>query len=103
MGLWTFLNGCATAINGSLQRHYAYFGFEAYFTGANQSMGLNTKQKREVTRRFECHYWMVLGTEDVGTLEKHFQYYDGETQKKRVLDDLPSADNSYQGPCRRFI
>ena len=95
MGLMTFLNGCATPSMEAYKDTKPTLDLKAYFTGPIKAWGLIQSQSGEVTRRFDV---TMNGTwnGDVGTLEEHFQYYDGETQK-RVWTITKIADNSYQG------
>jgi hypothetical protein len=95
MGLMTFLNGCATPSMQAYKDTKPVLDLQTYFTGPIKAWGLIQNRSGEVTRRFDV---TMNGTwkGDVGTLEEHFQYYDGETQK-RVWTITKTAENRYEG------
>lgn len=95
MGLMTFLNGCATPSMEAYKDTKPVLDLKAYFTGPIKAWGVIQNRSGEVTRRFDV---TMNGTwdDDVGTLEEHFEYYDGETQK-RVWTITKTGDNQYQG------
>lgn len=102
MGLTAFLSACS---GGPTLDHYKgsdpSFELKEYFTGPIKAWGLVQDRKGHVTRRFDV---TMVGTweGDVGTLEEHFKYYDGETQK-RTWTIKKIVDNKYQGTAGDII
>jgi len=95
MGLMTFLNGCATPSMEAYKDTKPVLDLKTYFTGPIKAWGVIQNRSGEVTRRFDV---TMNGSweGDVGTLEEHFQYYDGETQK-RVWTITKTGENRYEG------
>lgn len=77
------------------------FKMEEYFNGPVKAWGVVQDRSGNVTRRFEV---AMLGTwdGDKGKLEEHFDYYDGETQK-RIWTVEKIAANQYQGTAADII
>ena len=81
MGLVMLLSACA----GPNLKHYEGAGpqldLQEYFNGPIKAWGFIQDRRGHVTRRFDV---TMNGTwdGDTGTLEEHFDYYDGETQKR---------------------
>lgn len=96
MGFLAFLGGCA---GGPSLDHYKGsqppLDLKEYFSGPIKAWGLVQDHKGRVTRRFDVE---MVGTweGDVGTLEEHFEYYDGKTQK-RTWTIKKVADGKYEG------
>ncbi len=95
MAFMTLLSACA----GPSLDHYKSaeppLDLKEYFTGPIKAWGVIQDRKGHVTRRFDV---TMVGTwdGDVGTLEEHFDYYDGETQK-RTWTITKIAANTYEG------
>jgi len=91
----TFLNGCATPSMEAYKDTKPVLDLKTYFTGPIKAWGVIQNRSGEVTRRFDV---TMNGSweGDVGTLEEHFQYYDGETQK-RVWTITKTGENRYEG------
>jgi hypothetical protein len=102
MGLMAFLSACT---GGPTLDHYKGSGppleLKEYFTGPIKAWGLVQDRKGHVTRRFDV---TMVGTweGDTGTLEEHFEYYDGATQK-RTWTIKKIADNRYEGTAGDII
>ena len=116
MGLMAFLSACT---GGPTLDHYKGseppLELKDYFTGPIKAWGLVQDRKGHVTRRFDV---TMVGTweGDVGTLEEHFDYYDGKTQKRTWIikkisdgqyegtagDILGKADGQVQGTAMRW-
>ncbi|MCL4677315.1 MAG: DUF3833 family protein [Alphaproteobacteria bacterium] len=101
MGLMMLLTSCS----GPTLDHYAgstpAFDLKAYFTGPIKAWGVVQDRKGHVTRKFDVE---MIGTwvDDVGTLEEHFRYYDGETQKRTwIIRKI--EDNRYEGAAGDII
>ena len=101
MGLMTFLNGCATPSMDAYKQTKPALDLKTYFTGPIKAWGLIQNRSGQVTRRFDV---IMHGSweGDVGTLEEHFAYYDGETQK-RVWTITKIGDQSYQGTASDIL
>lgn len=82
MGLLTFLSACS---GGPTLNHYKgttpELDLKEYFTGPIKAWGIIQDRKGHVTRRFDV---TMTGTwdGDTGTLEEHFEFYDGKTEKR---------------------
>ena len=101
MGLMTFLNGCATSSMEAYKNTTPPLDLKAYFSGPIKAWGLIQNRSGEVTRRFDVT--MVGSWEgDVGTLEEHFEYYDGETQK-RVWTITKTSEKTYEGKASDIL
>ncbi len=102
MGLVAFLSAC---VGGPTLDHYKGaeppLDLKEYFSGPIKAWGLVQDRKGHVTRRFDV---TMNGTwdGDVGTLEEHFDYYDGETQK-RIWTIKKIADQQYEGTAGDII
>jgi hypothetical protein len=102
MGLIAFLSSCS---GGPSLDHYKGseppLDLKEYFTGPIKAWGLVQDRKSHVTRRFDV---TIMGTweGDVGTLEEHFDYYDGKTQK-RIWTIKKIADKQYEGTADDVI
>lgn len=102
MGLMAFLSACS----GGPSLNY-YKGSQPplelkdYFTGPIKAWGLVQDRKGHVTRRFDV---TMVGTweGDTGTLEEHFDYYDGKNQK-RTWTIKKIADKKYEGTAGDII
>ncbi len=94
-----------TACSGPTLNHYKGteppLDLKAYFNGPIKAWGVVQDRKGHVTRRFDIS---MVGTwdGDTGTLEEHFDYYDGKTQK-RTWTIKKIADNSYEGSADDII
>lgn len=101
MGLTMLLSACT----GPKLDHYKGTGpqldLEEYFNGPIKAWGLVQDRKGHVTRRFDV---TMNGTweGDTGTLEEHFEYYDGETQK-RVWTIKKVATGEYEGTASDIL
>jgi hypothetical protein len=97
-----FLSGC---LGGSSLDHYKGseppLDLKKYFTGEIKAWGFVQDHKGHVRRRFDV---TITGTwkGNVGTLEEHFNYYDGETQK-RIWTIKKIADQHYVGTAGDII
>ena len=102
MGLMTFLSACS---GGPTLDHYKgtepQLDLKSYFTGPIKAWGLVQDRKGHVTRRFDV---TMEGTWEgnTGTLEEHFQYYDGQ-QQKRTWIITRTTDNAYEGTAGDII
>lgn len=102
MALMAFLSSCA---GGPNLDHYTDMGpelsLEEYFTGEIKAWGLVQDRKGHVTRRFDV---TMVGTweGDTGTLEEHFKYYDGETEK-RIWTIKKISNENYQGTAGDIV
>ena len=102
MGLMAFLSACS---GGPSLTHYKgsspQLSLQEYFTGPIKAWGLVQDRKGHVTRRFDV---TMHGTWEngVGTLEEHFEYYDGEKQK-RIWTINKVSGNHYQGTAGDII
>lgn len=102
MGLTAFLSACS---GGPTLDHYKGteppLELKEYFTGPIKAWGLVQDRKGHVARRFDV---TMVGTwdGDTGTLEEHFEYYDGETQK-RTWTIKKIADKQYEGTAGDII
>ncbi|MCB1959446.1 MAG: DUF3833 domain-containing protein [Rhodocyclaceae bacterium] len=89
------LGGCA----GSDVQHYAQerpvLVLEEYFDGRLDAWGMFQKRDGEVVRRFHVRI-DAAWTNGVGTLDEHFTYADGETQR-RVWTIRALGDGRYVG------
>lgn len=94
-----------TACSGPTLNHYKGteppLDLKAYFSGPIKAWGVVQDRKGHVTRRFDIS---MVGTwdGDTGTLEEHFDYYDGKTQKRTwIIKKI--ADNIYEGSAGDII
>ncbi len=73
----------------------------AYFSGPIKAWGIVQDWRGRVVRRFDID---LIGewNGDVGTLTEHFQYDDGETQK-RVWTITKLTDGTYEGTASDII
>jgi hypothetical protein len=101
MGLMTFINGCATPKMEAYKETKPSLDLKTYFTGPIKAWGLIQNRSGEVTRRFDV---TMHGSweGDVGTLEEHFVYYDGETQK-RVWTITKTGNKTYEGTASDIL
>lgn len=101
MGLMTFINGCTTSSMDAYKQTKPQLDLKTYFTGPIKAWGLIQNRSGEVTRRFDV---TMHGSWEgnVGTLEEHFSYYDGETQK-RVWTITKTGDNIYEGTAADIL
>ncbi len=102
MAVLGFLTACA---GGPNLDHYKEtspaLDLEAYFNGPIKAWGLVQDRKGHVTRRFDV---TMVGTWEgnTGTLEEHFEYYDGKTEKRTwVIKKL--SDKQYEGTAGDII
>lgn len=101
MGLLTFLSGCASQKITDYSATEPKLDLQEYFTGPIKAWGLVQDRTGKVVRRFDV---LLVGTweNDVGTLEEHFDYYDGETEKRTwIITKLD--DNKYKGTAGDII
>jgi len=104
---------------GPSLKHYKGSGpkldLKEYFTGDIKAWGFVQDRKGHVTRRFDV---TMTGTwdGDTGTLEEHFDYYDGKTEKrtwtiKKIANDqyigsagdiLGQANGQVEGNAMRW-
>ncbi|MEM7070715.1 MAG: DUF3833 domain-containing protein [Pseudomonadota bacterium] len=102
MGLMAFLSACSgTPTLDHYKTSQPPLDLKAYFTGPIKAWGLVQDRRRHVVRRFDV---TMVGTwtNDIGTLEEHFDYYDGETQK-RIWTIHKLSDNRYEGTADDII
>ena len=101
MAFMTLLSACT----GPKLDHYKgtepSMDIQEYFTGPIKAWGLVQDRKGHVTRRFDV---TMVGSwdGDTGTLEEHFDYYDGKTQK-RTWTIKKITDSEYQGTAGDII
>ena len=74
---------------------------QEYFTGPIKAWGLVQDRKGHVTRRFDV---TMNGSweGDTGTLEEHFDYYDGKSDK-RIWKIKKLANGQYEGSAGDII
>lgn len=96
-----FLSACS----GPNLEHYEdsepKLDLQEYFTGPIKAWGIVQDRKGHVTRRFDV---TMHGTwdGDTGTLEEHFEYYDGKTDKRTWTIKKVAADK-YEGSAGDII
>jgi hypothetical protein len=101
MGIMTFLTACTGPNLAYYKQDAPPLDLKDYFTGPIKAWGLVQDRKGQVTRRFDV---VMHGSweGDVGTLEEHFNYYDGETDKRVWTITKISADR-YEGKAGDII
>lgn len=101
MGIMTFLTACTGPNLSYYKQDAPPLDLKDYFTGPIKAWGLVQDRKGQVTRRFDV---VMHGSweGDVGTLEEHFSYYDGETDKRVWTITKISADR-YEGKAGDII
>lgn len=101
MGIMTFLTACTGPNLAYYKQDAPPLDLKDYFTGPIKAWGLVQDRKGQVTRRFDV---VMHGSweGDVGTLEEHFNYYDGETDK-RVWTITKISANRYEGKAGDII
>jgi hypothetical protein len=101
MGIMTFLTACTGPNLTYYKQDAPPLDLKDYFTGPIKAWGLVQDRKGQVTRRFDV---VMHGSweGDVGTLEEHFNYYDGETDKRVWTITKISADR-YEGKAGDII
>jgi hypothetical protein len=101
MGIMTFLTACTGPNLATYKQDAPPLDLKDYFTGPIKAWGLVQDRKGQVTRRFDV---VMHGSweGDVGTLEEHFNYYDGETDKRVWTITKISADR-YEGKAGDII
>ena len=95
MGLLTVLSACSGPNLNHYQQSQPPLDLQEYFTGPIKAWGIIQDYRGHVTRRFDVTmngHWQ----DNVGTLEEHFDFYDGETQKRTWII-TKVAQNQYQG------
>lgn len=95
MSLLTFLSACAESKIDHYKGSQPPLELEEYFNGPIHAWGLVQDYSGKVTTRFDIK---MVGSwnDDVGTLEEHFEYYDGKTQQ-RTWTIKRISDKSYEG------
>jgi len=102
MAILSFLSACT---GGPTLDHYdgdqPELKLEEYFDGPIKAWGIIQDRKGHVTRRFDVD---LVGTwdGDTGTLEEHFEYYDGKSEK-RVWNIKKLGESSYQGSAGDIV
>jgi hypothetical protein len=101
MGMMTFLTACSGPNLANYKKDAPPLNLKDYFTGPIKAWGLVQDRKGQVTRRFDV---VMHGSWEgnVGTLEEHFSYYDGETDK-RVWTITQVSANRYEGQAGDII
>ena len=101
MGIMTFMTACSGPNLANYKQDSPPLNLKDYFTGPIKAWGLVQDRKGQVTRRFDV---VMHGSweGDVGTLEEHFDYYDGETDKRVWTITQVSADR-YEGQAGDII
>lgn len=101
MGIMTFLTACTGPNLAYYKQDAPPLDLKDYFTGPIKAWGLVQDRKGQVTRRFDV---VMHGSweGDVGTLEEHFNYYDGESDKRVWTITKISADR-YEGKAGDII
>ncbi len=94
-GVTMALSGCGSHSIERYRTSEPALDLKTYFTGPIKAWGVVQNRRGEVTRRFDVE---MIGSwsGDIGTLEEHFDYYDGKTQK-RVWTIRKTADGRYEG------
>lgn len=89
------LSGCFSHSVDYYQEGQPKLDIKDYFNGPIKAWGVVQDWRGRVVRKFDIE--MVGRWEgDEGTLEEHFNYYDGETQQ-RTWKIKKLSDNRYQG------
>ena len=102
MGLMALISGCSAG--GSLDDYKGEtpaLQLESYFNGPIKAWGIVQDRSGKVTRRFSVDMegqWQG----DTGTLTEHFDYYDGETDK-RVWTINKVAESKYEGTAGDIV
>ncbi len=101
MGIITFMTACSGPNLANYKQDAPPLNLKDYFTGPIKAWGLVQDRKGQVTRRFDV---VMHGSweGDVGTLEEHFDYYDGKTDKRVWTITQVSADR-YEGQAGDII
>ena len=101
MGVTMGLSGCSGHSLKNYEASEPAMDLKEYFSGPIKAWGFVQDRSGKVTRRFDVT--MEGSWEgDVGTLEEHFNYYDGETQK-RIWTIRKLADGKYEGTAGDII
>jgi hypothetical protein len=101
MAIMTFITACSGPNLANYKQDGPPLNLKDYFTGPIKAWGLVQDRKGQVTRRFDV---VMYGSweGDVGTLEEHFSYYDGENDKRVWTITQVSADR-YEGQAGDII
>lgn len=101
MALLTFLSACTGPNLDHYKGSEPPLDLQAYFTGPIKAWGLVQDRKGHVTARFDVD--MVGSWDgDTGTLEEHFEYYDGKTQQRTWTIRKVGTDK-YEGTAGDII
>ena len=101
MGFMTLLSACSGPTLDHYEGTEPPLDLQEYFTGPIKAWGLVQDRKGHVKTRFDVT--MVGSWEgDTGTLEEHFEYYDGKTQK-RTWTIKKIANGQYEGTAGDII
>ena len=104
MAIFSFLCACSSGQDKKLAQYAdnkPALQLEEYFNGPIKAWGVVEDWKGNIRRRFDVDMhgsWEG----DIGTLEEHFRYYDGEEQS-RTWTITKRPDNSYEGAAGDII
>lgn len=100
IGVGMLLSDCSHKLDQYAEQKPA-MDLKEYFNGPIKAWGMVQNWKGDVTERFDIE---MLGTweGDQGTLDEHFTYYDGRTQK-RQWKITKISDNQYEGTAGDII
>lgn len=95
------LSGCSSQNLTHYEDTSPAMDIKEYFNGPIKAWGIVQDRKGHVVRRFDVE---MVGTwdGDKGTLEEHFDYYDGESQK-RIWKITKISDDKYHGQAGDII
>ena len=98
---FALLSGCAGPTLDHYKGSKPDLDLKEYFSGPIKAWGIVQDRKGHVTRRFDVE---LVGSwdGDTGTLEEHFEYYDGKTDK-RTWTIKKIANKRYEGTAGDII
>ena len=101
MGIMTVLTGCGGPTLDHYRGSEPTLDLKEYFTGPIKAWGVVQDRRGHVKRRFDIS---MKGSwdGDVGTLEEHFDYYDGKTEK-RIWTIKKVEGSNYEGQAGDII
>lgn len=93
--------GCAGIQGNKYEELKPTLTLEEYFSGEIEAWGVVQDRSGNILTRFDIDLFGSW-SENEGTLEEHFQFYDGRTQK-RTWKITRTGENSYRGTAGDII